>query len=153
MACPACGRQVKVYMNPFPTVDIIIDLEGRGVVLIQRKNPPLGWALPGGFIDYGESAEEAAVREAREETGLEVKLQGLVGVYSDPKRDPRLHALSVVFKAEASGEPHAQDDAIAIDVFKPEQMPQSMAFDHKKILEDYFRQVSYKPTTTTACGM
>jgi ADP-ribose pyrophosphatase YjhB (NUDIX family) len=146
LACPACGQQVKIYKNPFPTVDIIIELKEKGIVLIQRKNPPLGWALPGGFIDYGESAEEAAVREAKEETGLDVELRGLVGVYSDPKRDPRFHTLSVVFKAEAFGEPHACDDAVAIGVFSPKEIPPVMAFDHKKIVEDYFQDISSQLT-------
>ena len=106
--------------------------------------------MPGGFINCGESAEEAAVREATEETSLIVKLKGLVGVYSDPKRDPRFHTLSVVFKANAYGEPHAQDDATAIGVFKPEQIPSSMAFDHRRILENYLSQTSFQ--LPTACG-
>ncbi len=97
MVCPQCGNAVLVRRNPAPTVDVVIYCPVRGVVLVQRKNPPPGWALPGGFIDYGESAETAAVREAKEETGLDVRLVGLLGVYSDPQRDPRGHTMSVVY--------------------------------------------------------
>src|SRR5215216_1982404 len=103
--------------NPAPTVDIIIELDSGGIVLIKRKNPPLGWAIPGGFIDYGESAEDAALREAQEETTLKVQLVELLHVYSDPKRDPRHHTISTVFIAEASGTPHGADDAAEAQVF------------------------------------
>jgi 8-oxo-dGTP diphosphatase len=122
--------------NPIPTVDIIIEHEG-GVVLIERRNPPHGWALPGGFIDYGESAEAAAAREAMEETGL--RLEGLrqFHVYSDPKRDCRMHTLTTVFVAVGVGEPRAADDAKALRVFRPGEIPVEMAFDHRSILEDY----------------
>ena len=107
---------MEKYRNPFPTVDVIIELEPwrarpGPVVLIYRKNHPQGWALPGGFIDWGESAEQAAVREAREETGLEVSLTSLLGVYSKPDRDPRFHTLTTVFTARAGGVPVAGDDA------------------------------------------
>ncbi len=95
------------YKNPVPTVDIIIETEGEKIVLIQRKNPPFGWALPGGFVDYGESLEEAAIREAREETALEVNLVRQMHTYSDPNRDPRRHTLSTVFIARAHGTPRA----------------------------------------------
>lgn len=124
--------------NPFPTVDIIIEVEG-GIVLIKRKNPPHGWAIPGGFVDYGETVEAAAVREAKEETGLDVKLSELLGVYSDPDRDPRHHTISTVFVAESSGEPVADDDAADAGVFTENSLPEDIAFDHREILADYFR--------------
>lgn len=126
--------------NPIPTVDIIIELQGRGIVLIKRKNPPYGWALPGGFVDYGESLEEAAVREAREETSLEVELLRQFHTYSDPERDPRFHTLSTVFIARSSGEPRPADDATEIGVFKRDNLPKDLAFDHARILEDYFEE-------------
>jgi ADP-ribose pyrophosphatase YjhB (NUDIX family) len=125
------------HRNPFPTVDIIIEVEG-GIVLIERKNPPYGWAIPGGFVDYGETVEAAAVREAKEETGLDVQLTGLLGVYSDPSRDPRHHTISTVFVASAAGQPLADDDAADAGVFKEDDLPDDIAFDHRKILGDYF---------------
>ena len=128
---------VEKYRNPFPTVDIIIEIDG-GVVLIRRKNPPYGWAIPGGFVDYGESLETAAVREAKEETSLDVHLLSQMGAYSDPERDPRFHTISVVFIAKAEGVPKAADDAVKIGVFRRETLPEDLAFDHGKILQDYF---------------
>ncbi|MBN1946484.1 MAG: NUDIX hydrolase [Bradymonadales bacterium] len=125
--------------NPYPTVDIIIELEEGGIVLIERKNLPMGWAIPGGFIDYGESAEAAAVREAREETGLSVTLTEFLGVYSDPGRDPRFHTLSTVFVARAQGQPLGGDDAAAAAVFSLDRLPERICFDHRQILEDYRR--------------
>ena len=119
-------------------MDVIIELDD-GIVLIQRKNPPHGWALPGGFIDYGESVEAAAIREAKEETSLNVKIVHLLGVYSEPNRDPRFHTISVVFVASGSGKPSAADDAEEIGVFSKESLPDNLAFDHGKILKDYFR--------------
>jgi len=139
--CPNCGKAITVYRNPIPTADIIIRI-GPGVVLIDRKNPPFGWALPGGFIDYGETAEHAAIREAREETSLAVTDLKLVGVYSDPDRDPRHHTLTVVFAAQGHGIPEAADDAKGIGVFIREDLPSPLAFDHAKILEDFFSQES-----------
>jgi 8-oxo-dGTP diphosphatase len=124
--------------NPAPTVDIIIEYEG-GVVLIKRKNPPYGWAIPGGFVEYGESLEEAAVREAGEETGLRVKLLRQFHTYSDPRRDPRQHTISTVFIAEGSGVLNASDDAAEAGVFAEDALPAGMAFDHGEILEDYFK--------------
>ncbi len=124
--------------NPFPTVDIIIELEGRGIVLIQRKNPPFGWALPGGFVDYGESLEVAAVREAKEETSLDVTLVRQFHTYSDPSRDSRQHNISTVFIAEAEGDPIAADDASEVGIFTHENLPGELAFDHDHILKDYF---------------
>ncbi len=126
------------YRNPVPTVDIIIET-GDGVVLIRRRNPPPGWAIPGGFVDYGETVERAAVREAKEETGLDVRLTRLLGVYSDPERDPRLHTISTVFVAIASGKPVGGDDAAEAAVFNEFTLPTDIAFDHRKILGDYFK--------------
>ncbi len=131
--------EARRYRNPVPTVDIIIEIDGRGIVLIERKNPPSGWAIPGGFVDYGETLEEAAVREAREETSLDVKLVCQLHAYSDPRRDPRRHTISVVFAARASGEPVARDDAKGIGVFTEENLPSPLCFDHERILKDYFR--------------
>lgn len=130
-----CGGK---HRNPAPTVDIIIELSGGGIVLIRRANVPHGWALPGGFVDYGETVEDAAVREAAEETGLEVKLTRLLGVYSDPERDPRQHTISTVFVAEASGIPVGLDDAAEAAVFTRDDLPEDIVFDHRKILTDYF---------------
>ncbi|NOY52405.1 MAG: NUDIX hydrolase [Deltaproteobacteria bacterium] len=124
--------------NPFPTVDLIIELEEKGIVLIQRKNPPHGWALPGGFVDYGESLETAAVREAKEETGLDVTLIRQFHSYSDPARDPRQHNISTVFIAKAEGTPKAADDAKETGTFTRKTLPGKLAFDHGRILEDYF---------------
>ncbi len=137
LRCPHCGKAVITHRNPFPTVDVIIELAG-GIVLIKRKNPPYGWALPGGFVEYGESLEAAAVREAREETSLDVRLVSQLGAYSDPRRDPRHHTISIVFIAKAGGSPRAADDAAEIGVFDRETLPAAMAFDHAAILQDYF---------------
>jgi ADP-ribose pyrophosphatase YjhB (NUDIX family) len=129
------------YRNPVPTVDIIIEVEPKGIVLIKRKNPPFGWAIPGGFVDYGESLEEAAVREAEEETNLEVTLLRQFHTYSDPKRDPRHHSISTVYIAKAKGILQAKDDAIEIGIFNESNLPDKIAFDHRSILIDYFSQV------------
>jgi len=129
---------MREYKNPLPTVDIIIEVAG-GIVLIERKNPPHGWALPGGFVDDGETLEEAAAREAEEETGLKVRLKCQMHAYSDPERDPRFHTVSVVFVAEANGEPVGMDDAAKAAVFTEETLPEPIAFDHADILKDYFR--------------
>lgn len=130
------------YRNPIPTVDIIIELidrPHRPIVLIERLNQPYGWAIPGGFVDYGESVEAAAQREALEETGLSVELVEQFHVYSDPSRDPRKHTMSVVFLATATGVPKAGDDAKGIDVFEFWRVPASLCFDHNKILKDYWQ--------------
>ena len=132
--------------NPFPTVDIIIEVEG-GIVLIERKNPPHGWAIPGGFVDYGETVEAAAIREAKEETGLDVELTVLLGVYSDPSRDPRHHTISTVFVASATGQPVADDDAADAGVFTEDTLPADIAFDHRGILADYFNARSARVTS------
>jgi 8-oxo-dGTP diphosphatase len=125
--------------TPEVSVDLVIEMidrPGRPVVLVRRGHPPPGHALPGGFVDVGETVEHAAKREAREETGLDVSLGDLLGVYSDPARDPRGHTVSIVYVATASGEPVAGDDAAAILVTDPEAAP-PLAFDHGRILGDY----------------
>ncbi len=137
--CPRCQNEIEIFQNPIPTVDILIEMGTRGIVLIKRKNPPYGWAIPGGFVDYGESAEEAAVREAKEETNLDVKLLRQFHTYSDPKRDPRHHTITTVYVAAGEGSPQAKDDAIEIGIFREFDLPQEMAFDHRSILMDYFR--------------
>ncbi len=137
--CPKCGANIRLYANPVPTVDIIIEI-GNEIVLIERKNPPLGLAIPGGFVDYGERVEDAAVREALEETGLEVNLKYLVGVYSDPSRDKRMHTISTVFAAEAKGTPQAGDDAASVLLVDPEHIDAPMCFDHAQIIEDYLKK-------------
>ena len=136
--CPHCGRTFSEYDNPVPTVDIIITMEGGEIVLIKRKNYPYGWALPGGFVDYGETVEQAAAREALEETSLVVTGLRQFRVYSEPDRDPRQHTLSVVFTAHGTGLPTAADDAADVAVFAKENLPTPIAFDHEKILADYF---------------
>jgi len=126
-------------VTPLLTVDVIIELTdrpGRPVVLIERRNEPFGWALPGGFVDRGERLENAACREAKEETGLDVQLRILLGCYSDPQRDPRGHTVSAVYVGEASGTPVAQDDAKAVALFNPDEWP-ALVFDHQLILSDY----------------
>lgn len=143
--CPHCGQEVETYRNPLPTVDVIIHVpgvSGGGVVLVERANPPHGWALPGGFVDYGESCEAAAVREAREETGLDVTLTHLSGVYSDPERDPRHHTLSVVYACQAADLNllQAGDDAAAVRIWPLDALPE-LAFDHARILADYGRSL------------
>ena len=141
--CPHCGKSYSMYRNPTPTTDVLIYEPDMGVVLIERKNPPYGYAIPGGFIDEGETAEHAARREMREETGLDVDLLGLLGVYSDPLRDPRLHTISTVYvgKAKDPAKLHAGDDARTARFVALDALPQDMAFDHKQILEDFLAYV------------
>ena len=137
--CPRCGYVTRKHRNPVPTVDIIIEFQDQGLVLIERANPPHGWALPGGFVDYGESLEAAAIREAREETGLSVTLLGQFHTYSDPRRDPRQHTITTVYVAQGEGLPQAADDARRLAIFAPEQLPAILAFDHSLILADYLK--------------
>ncbi len=125
--------------TPLLTVDIIIEVEDKGIVLIERKNPPHGWALPGGFVDVGESVEDAAKREAKEETTLDVTLLSQMHAYSEPTRDERFHTVSVVFVATATGTPVGADDAARAEVFTKDTLPKAIAFDHARIIEDYFR--------------
>ena len=134
------------YPNPAPTVDIIIELVDRPerpIILIERKNEPFGWAIPGGFVDYGESVESAAVREAAEEVSLEVKLIEQFYVYSDPSRDARQHTLAIVFIATAKGQPVAADDAISLEIFQQWNLPQNLCFDHDRIMQDYWHYRNY----------
>ena len=134
------------YRNPTPTIDIIIELidrPHRPIILIERLNPPHGWALPGGFVDYGETLETAAIREAQEEIGLNVQLLEQFHVYSAPDRDPRQHTISIVYIATAIGNPTAQDDAKNVKIVTPWEIPPILCFDHKKILGDYLNYRNY----------
>lgn len=133
------------YRNPTPTVDILIELEGQPgtLVFIERGNEPKGFALPGGFHDEGEFAADAAIREAKEETQLDVTIEELFHVYSDPKRDPRKHTISSVFIARAKGTPVGSDDAVRAIVCKPEALPGPLVFDHATIVSDY---LAYRTT-------
>jgi 8-oxo-dGTP diphosphatase len=146
LKCPKCGALVKAYRNPFPTVDIIIRVENK-IVLIERRQAPSGWALPGGFVDYGESLEAAALREAREETGLELKNLRQFGAYSDPQRDPRQHNISFVFTADGEGALRGGDDAARAALFSLDELPEPLCFDHARILADY--QARQVPTETS----
>lgn len=136
LACPRCGNKIRSYRNPLPTVDIIIEVTG-GIILVERKNEPQGWALPGGFVDYGETLEHAAEREAGEETSMVVRNLRLLGCYSDPKRDLRHHTISTVYVAEGEGTPVARDDAANLGVFPLTSLPKPLCFDHDLILRDY----------------
>ena len=129
-------------VTPLLSVDVVIELidrDARPIVLIERRYEPFGWALPGGFVDVGETVEQAAVREAREETGLQVELQSLLGCYSDPRRDPRGHTVSIVYVATARGEPEARDDARTVALADP-AAPPALVFDHARILADYLER-------------
>lgn len=139
----------QTWRNPVPTVDILIELENtEGLVLILRKNSPPGWAIPGGFVDYGETLEHAAIREAKEETSLDVILLEQFHTYSDPRRDARLHTISTVFIAKAKGIPHAADDAAEIGIFQENNLPEQIAFDHRNIILDYlnYRKTGIRPS-------
>ena len=129
----------KLQAGPFTTVDAIIEIGG-GIVVIKRSNPPFGWALPGGFVDYGESLEEAVTREMKEETGLDLLELKQFHTYSKDGRDPRFHTISTVFIAKAKGKPQAGDDAVGIKVIKLNGIDRiDFAFDHKKVVEDYIK--------------
>jgi O-acetyl-ADP-ribose deacetylase (regulator of RNase III)/ADP-ribose pyrophosphatase YjhB (NUDIX family) len=131
--------QGKMNRNPIPTADIIIDYQG-GIVLVKRKNPPFGWAIPGGFLEYGETLETCAARETKEETNLELNELAQFHTYSDPARDPRHHTVTTVFTAKGKGILKADSDAKEAKVFKHNELPSDIAFDHKEILNDYFRK-------------
>ena len=138
VSCKKCGTDVELYKNPLPTVDVIIEMEKGGIVLIHRKNEPRKWALPGGYVDYGETLEAAAAREAKEETSIEVSGLQQFHAYSDPARDERSHNISVVFTAKGEGDMQAADDADDIGLFTHGNLPSDLAFDHAQIVEDYF---------------
>ncbi len=132
--------------TPYLAVDGIIQLYDekenfKGIVLIERKNPPVGLAIPGGFVDIGETVEQAVVREMKEETSLNVEILRILGVYSDPNRDPRFHTASVVFVCKAYGQPTASSDAKEVKIYKLEEIPfDKLVFDHAKILKDYIER-------------
>ncbi|MFH2218425.1 MAG: NUDIX hydrolase [Pseudomonadota bacterium] len=126
------------YRNPLLTVDVIIEIDD-GIVLVERRNPPHGWALPGGFVDYGESLEASAVREAKEETSLDVQLEEQFHTYSNPDRDPRHHTVTTVFIAGGTGIPKADDDAKKVGIFTKNELPEPIVFDHGQIISDYFQ--------------
>ena len=132
--------------NPYPTADVVIE-NGDGIVLVRRKNEPIGWALPGGFVDTGECVEAAAVREMKEETGLDVRLETLLYVYSDPARDPRFHTMTIVFVGQADGVPLGDDDAAEARSFPTDRLPSPIVFDHAQIIADYihFRSTGERP--------
>ncbi len=137
METPRNNKLKPEPKNPLCTVDVIIET-GNGIILIKRKNPPYGWAIPGGFVDYGESLEDAVCREAKEETGLDIQLVRQLHTYSAPDRDPRHHTVSTIFIATATGRPRAGDDAKEVGVFTKGSIPDEIAFDHREILKDYF---------------
>lgn len=134
----------KEQSQPKLAVDIIIEYEGK-VILIKRKHPPYGWALPGGFVEYGETVENTAIREAKEETGLDLADLKQFHVYSSPDRDARGHTISIVFTAKGKGKPIAADDADDIKLFSLQNLPLKIAFDHREILEDYKKSLIKKP--------
>ena len=148
LSCPHCGGTVREYRNPALTVDVVIYDQELGVVLIERANIPHGLALPGGFVDVGERVEAAAVREMREETGLDVELTGLLGVYSRPDRDPRRHTISTVFTGRAA-EPaalQAGDDARRAAFYPLTALPEGIVFDHAEILQDFTEALAGRRT-------
>lgn len=148
LTCPACGHSVIQYLNPAPTTDVVIYDPERGVVVIERANEPHGFALPGGFVDDGEQVEHAAVREMREETGLDVELLGVLGVYSRPDRDPRRHTMSVVFvgRPRDAAALKAGDDAARAAFYPLDRLPQPICFDHARILADFGRWLAGERT-------
>lgn len=146
--CPHCGHALKLYRNPVPTVDIIIYEPQKGIALVLRAHEPIGWALPGGFVEYGETLENAAVREAQEETGLVTELEGLVGVYSDPARDSRQHTITTVFHARAKNPDQicGADDAAQARFFPVDILP-PLVFDHERIVADFLNKQAQGPKT------
>lgn len=148
LVCPQCQHTISVWDNPAPTVDVIVYHPRKGIVLIARKNPPHGFALPGGFIDVGECAEAAALRELREETHLDVRLEGLLGVYSDPLRDPRQHTLGLVYVGTTE-QPEALcagDDAASAAFYPLDALPAVLAFDHQTIIQHFMKYLDGKRT-------
>jgi len=143
------SAESKDPRNPFPTVDVIVERGQGRVLLIKRRNPPLGWALPGGFVDYGESVEDAGRREVMEETGVSVLLTELLGVYSQPNRDLRFHSLSVTYIGRSRDPICAGGDAVDVREFDLEALP-DLVFDHERILRDYahFKDTGARPRPT-----
>jgi 8-oxo-dGTP diphosphatase len=139
LRCPYCGQVLDRYDQPRVTVDAVVRDDSGAVLLIKRRNPPLGWALPGGFVDVGETLESAVARELTEETGLSVRSLRQFHTYSDPARDPRHHTVSTVFLVEASGIPTANDDALDAAFFSPHALPQPVVFDHARIIAEVVR--------------
>ena len=139
--CPKCGEEIQIYKSPAPTVDAVLFYPARGILLIERKFEPLGWALPGGFVDYGEQLDAAIVREMKEETGLDVTVKGLVGVYSNPIRDPRRHTITTAFWCESEdlGKLEAGDDASEAHFFPLSNLPKNIVFDHRVIIDDFIK--------------
>lgn len=139
--CPSCGACINKYRNPFPTADVVIYHPEYGIVLVERGHDPLGMALPGGFIEEGETVEQAAVREMKEETGLEVELLGILGVYSAPDRDPRFHTMTVTFVGKPADPSAVQggDDAATATFYPLDKLPQPLCFDHARAVE-HFRE-------------
>ncbi len=146
--CPKCDTVVRKYQQPAPTADVIIYDEEKGIVLIERLNEPLGYALPGGFIDMGEQCEHAAIREMKEETNLDVELLGLLGVYSEPNRDPRFHTMTTVYvgKAKDVSKLKAGDDAKKAKFYPLNEIPSPLCFDHAKVVEDFLKYLDKKIT-------
>jgi ADP-ribose pyrophosphatase YjhB (NUDIX family) len=145
IVCKKCGYEWEEWNNPIPTVDALIEIyddseKFKGIVLIKRKNFPYGWAIPGGFMDYGESAETTAIREAEEETTLKVEIQYLLGFYSNPDRDPRHHTVTAVYVCKSYGTPKGNDDAAEAKIFDITDIPQNLAFDHNKVIKDYIKR-------------
>jgi len=144
---------VSEHRNPFPTVDVVIACGG-GLVLVRRRSPPLGWALPGGFLEWEEGLEAAAAREAREETGLEVRLTEQFFTYADPDRDPRHHTVTTVYLGEAEGIPRGGDDAREARVWPWDGLPEPLCFDHGRILRDVvrYRATGVRPRLESLSG-
>ena len=126
-----------IIKTPLVAVDIIIQMPDNRILLIERKNPPYGWALPGGFVEVGETLEHAAIREAKEEVSLNIEVEYFLGCYSEPNRDPRMHVISFVYVASTTGVPKAADDATNVQAFSLDDLPDVLAFDHKQIIQDY----------------